>query len=151
MLYDPVRCADRLQRASPVSELAAAWLPARLAERLGPAELTGGDAFLRRRDAAVAAVLLGLSRCIGRIVLVVAVIFQFLNPGFCIGKFRLGRGKLHLQIVYLHVLPAYDAVETPDLLVLLGIRLLKFTQTLVDQAQNIFYVSTLLCHFQTQK
>ena len=63
ILNNPVRCADRMQGAPSMPGLSATGLPARLAQRLRPAEFAGRNALLGRRDATVAAVLLRLSRC----------------------------------------------------------------------------------------
>ena len=53
--------------------------------------------------------------------------------------------------MYLYVLLVNDTVEASDLLCLLGVGLLKFTQTLVYLAQNNIYVSTVTCHFLVQR
>ena len=48
--------------------------------------------------------------------------------------------------MYFLVFLSDDAVEPPDLLGLLGVGLLKFTQTQVYHAQNFISVGILLCH-----
>lgn len=100
----------------------------------------------RRGYAAVAAVLLWLFRSTRQAVLSI-ITLKFPDAGLGIGQFILGRGKICLLAVYLLVFLVNDTVEPPNLLGLLGVRLLKLTQTLVDQAQGIIHVSTLLCHF----
>ena len=147
MLYHSVWRADGLQCVPLVPRLSAAWFPARLAEGLCPAEFTCRNAFLGRRDTAVTAVLLRLSWATGRVIFLVTAFFQFFDTRLGIGKFRLGRGKIHLQTVYLLVFLVDDAVEPPNLLGLLGVGFLKFTQTLVYHAQDFIRVGTLPCHF----
>lgn len=48
--------------------------------------------------------------------------------------------------MYLHVLLVNDTIEASNLLILLGVGLLKLAQTLVYLAQNNIYVSTVVCH-----
>ena len=130
---NPVRRADSLKRTALVTGLSTARLPARLAQGSRPALLTGCYAFLGWGYAAIAAVLLWLSRSIRRAVLSI-ITLKFHDAGFGFGEFLPGRGKFCLQAVYLLVFPVNDTIEPPNLLGLLGVRLLKLTQTLVDQA-----------------
>ena len=60
MLYDSVWRTDRLQGASLVSRLSTAWLATRLAQGFRPAKFASGNALLRWRNTAVAAILLRL-------------------------------------------------------------------------------------------
>ena len=60
--YDLVWLSDSLQGVTFMPYLPATGFPAWLAQRLRPAKFTRGNAFLRGRDAAVAAVLLRLAR-----------------------------------------------------------------------------------------
>jgi hypothetical protein len=53
--------------------------------------------------------------------------------------------------VYLHILLADDAIEAANLLILLGVGLLKLAQTLVYLAQYNVYVSTVFCHLSVQR
>ena len=48
----------------------------------------------------------------------------------------------------LHVLHAVETVKTSDLLIFLGIGLLKLAQTLVYLAQYNVYVNTVFCHLR---
>lgn len=130
---NPVRHADSLKRTALVAGLSAARLPARLAQGPHPALLTGCYAFPGRGYAAIAAVLLRLSGSARRTVISIATL-KFLDAGFGFGEFLLRRGKFRLQTVYLLVFTVNDTVEPSNLLGLLGVRLLKLTQTLVDQA-----------------
>ena len=52
--------------------------------------------------------------------------------------------------MYLLVFLAYDTIETSNLLNLLGVGLLKLTQTLINRAQNFVYVCTLSCHLDAK-
>ena len=102
--------------------------------QLGASQLfTGCYAFLGWGYAAIAAVLLWLSRSTRRAVLSI-ITLKFHDADFGFGEFLLGRGKFCLQAVYLLVFTVNDTIEPPNLLGLLGVRLLKLTQTLVDQA-----------------
>lgn len=102
--------------------------------QLGASQLfTGCYAFLGWGYAAIAAVLLRLSGAARRTVISIATL-KFLDAGFGFGEFLPGRGKFCLQAVYLLVFTVNDTIEPPNLLGLLGVRLLKLTQTLVDQA-----------------
>lgn len=47
--------------------------------------------------------------------------------------------------MYFHILLVNDTIEASDLLILLGVGLLKLAQTLVYLAQNNIYVSTVVC------
>lgn len=81
-------------------------------------------------DFGVHVVLLWLSRSTRRAVLSI-ITLKFHDAGFGFGEFLLGRGKFCLQAVYLLVFPVNDTIEPPNFL---GVRLLKLTQALVDQA-----------------
>ena len=52
--------------------------------------------------------------------------------------------------MYLLVFFAYDTIEMSNLLSLLGVGLLKLTQTLINRAQNFVYVCTLSCHLDAK-
>ena len=68
---------------------------------------------------------------------------MFLDASLGIGKIRLGGSKFQLQFMYLLVFLAYDTIETSNLLSLLGVGLLKLTQTLINRAQNFVSVHCL--------
>ena len=106
---------------------------------------TGCYAFPGRMYAVIAAVLLRFPGAARRTVIFIATL-KFLDADFGFGEFLLRRGKFRLylpavsgskdksQTVYLLVFTVNDTVEPSNLLGLLGVRLLKLTQTLVDQA-----------------
>ena len=94
VLYNPIRRGDGLKGVPLVSGLTAAWPPTGLAQGFCPAQLAGRNAFLRRRDAAVAAVLLGLPRCCGGTSIFSQPPSQLLDACF-------GRTEFHLQAIWL--------------------------------------------------